>query len=304
MKWFSKSSTKETVKKIRSRHILLRIIILCLSLLISAIVFNLFQLPTHIVSGGSNGIAIIVEHIWGWSPSLVILVINSLLLALSLFSLGIEATGGAVIATFIYPLLVDWTSHIGNFVVVDTNDMILVAIVVGLLTGLTKGINYKIGFNGGGFDIINQVLFKWMHISIGKTSLTINAIIVILGGFYFGWTMVLYSIIVVWISSITMDHVLLGISKSKEFYIITTEEEQVKAYILNEIKHGVTVFNAQGGFLEKRKHVLMTVVPTQDYFKLTTGVKEIDPDAFFVVIDAYESSVQKELLKIEEIGIN
>ena len=67
----------------------------------------------------------------------------------------------------------------------------------------------------------------------------------------------------------------------------------VKEYILNKLQRGVTVFDVKGGFAEKRNHVLMTVVPNNEYFRLTEGVKEIDEGAFFVAFDAYESSVSK-----------
>ena len=295
-----KEKPKTIFDEISDRHLIIRIIILCLSLFLSAVVFNLLQLPTKIVSGGSAGIAVITESAFGWTPSIVLFIIYASLLVLSLFTLGYESTLGAAIATFVYPLFVDWTSNITSLISIDTSDMLLMAIFIGVLNGFVTGVNYKIGFSSGGTNIISQVLYKWKHWSISKTSLFLNAIIVICGGFCFGWTMVMYSIIVVAINSITMDRVLLGISKSKTFYVITTEEEKVKDYIMNDLGHGVTIFNVHGGFLEKKKHVLMTVVPTADYFKLTAGVKTIDKDAFFVVIDAYESSVQKEILPITE----
>ena len=41
---------------------------------------------------------------------------------------------------------------------------------------------------------------------------------------------------------------------------------------------------------EKKRRVLLAVVPTRDYFRLKEGIKEIDTKAFFVVTDAYEVS--------------
>ena len=37
----------------------------------------------------------------------------------------------------------------------------------------------------------------------------------------------------------------------------------------------------------KRK-ILFSVIPKRDYYKLTEGIKLIDPEVFFVVEDAYE----------------
>ena len=52
--------------------------------------------------------------------------------------------------------------------------------------------------------------------------------------------------------------------------------------------HSVTVFDVKGGFLEQKRRVLLTVIPTREYYRVTEGIKEIDPNVFFVVTDAYQ----------------
>ena len=84
------------------------------------------------------------------------------------------------------------------------------------------------------------------------------------------------------------DKVMLGISSTKAFYIITEKEEEVENYILNELEHGVTVLQAKGAFTGHKQSVLMCVIPTKEYFLVKEGIHEIDHNAFFVVSDAYE----------------
>lgn len=57
---------------------------------------------------------------------------------------------------------------------------------------------------------------------------------------------------------------------------------------MNSLKHGVTIFDVKGAFLEKKRKVLMTVIPNREYFKLKEGIKEIDEKAFFIVTDSYQ----------------
>ncbi len=292
---------EEKPPKMKSRHLILRSLILCCALFVNAVMFNLLQLPTHLISGGNGSVAMIVEHLFHVPPATTIFVLCFALLIVSLFMLGPEKTGGAVIATFVFPLFVEWTKDIGEYIIVGNKDLILLSLFIGIFSGLTNGICYKVGFNSGGLTIISQIIYEKFKVSISKVNMIINLIVILIGSYCFGITIGLYSIIVLYVSSIVMDKVLLGISKSKTFYVITSEEEKVKSFILKELDAGVTVFNVKGGFLEKKKHVLMTVIPTRDYFKLTNGVKQIDPDSFFVVIDAYESSVKRELLNLEEI---
>jgi uncharacterized membrane-anchored protein YitT (DUF2179 family) len=98
----------------------------------------------------------------------------------------------------------------------------------------------------------------------------------------------MYSIVTIYIVSILTDKVILGISESKMFYIITEHETEVKKFILQHLSHGVTVLEASGGFTGNRKKVIMCIIPTKEYFLAKEGIHSIDADAFFVVSDAYE----------------
>jgi len=283
----SLSSILENVKK---KHLIRRILILCACQLISAIIFNFFQRASHLVTGGTSGIAIITEYVFGFEPSLVILIISCACLLLSLIFLDIEATAGAVIVTFLYPFCVELTSTWPDLIFIETTDMLLISILIGIAAGITNGLTYKSGFNNGGFSIINQILYKYKRISISMTSFMINMSIVLVGGFFFGWKMVMYAAVILYINSIVTDRVLIGVSKNKSIYIMTEKEKEVKDYIINTLHHGTTEFSAEGGWNFHKKQILMTVIPSKDYFKLKEGVKLIDSHCFFIVTDSYQAS--------------
>lgn len=278
------------LEKLHKKKIFKRYFLLTIALFISAVSFNLLFLPGGIVAGGASGVSVITEYALGWSPSVVIFVISIIALILSFIFLGVEKTSGTVVATFIYPLFVQLTSPITNYITLTSTDMILVAILGGVTSGLTAGIITKAGFSSGGLNVLCQIIYKKLKISMSKTNAFINAIVVIVGGFVLGFTNVMYALIVIYISSLVMDKVLLGISNNKAFYIVTSDIKSVKDYVINNLNHSVTQLNAKGGFLEEKQDVLMVVVPTRDYFQLTEGIKMIDQKAFFVVVDAYEVS--------------
>ena len=253
-----------------------------------SLVYNLLLLPTDLVAGGVNGIAIITNYVYGIDSSIMILLISSACLLFSFLYLGTERTLGSLLATFIYPLFVKVTAIITQGITIDYNDKFLIIIFAGVIGGLANGFIYKTGFSNGGLPIISQILYKYHKIPIAKSSMVINSIIIIVGSFFFGWSMMMYAIILVFINNMMIDKVLLGISSNKAFYIVTTKDKEIREYILNNLKHTVTIFNVEGAFLEKRRKVLLSVIPKRDYYKLTEGIKLIDPDAFFVVEDAYE----------------
>lgn len=283
-----KEETLNVLEKIRKKKLLKRYLILIISLFISACYFNLLQLPSQIVTGGSTGVSIILNSYFGLEPSTIIFIISIVLLLVGFIFLGTEKASGAVVSAIVYPVFVKMTADLSTYITVDLSDKILISIFLGVLSGVTTGMVYKVGFSNGGFSIISEIISKYMKIPISNTSFVINLIIVIIGGASFGWTMVMYAIIVLYIYSIILDRVLIGVSKNKALYIITSEEEAIRDYIMNILKHGVTIFDVKGGFLEKKRKVLMTVIPNREYFRLKEGIKEIDKDSFFIVTDAYQ----------------
>ena len=139
-----------------------------------------------------------------------------------------------------------------------------------------------------GTDIINQIISKYCKITLGKSMLFSDGLIVLSSGLFFGINSMMYSIIILYIISLISDRVVLGISDSKIFYIITDREEEIKNFIIKYLNHGVTVFKAKGGYSKTKENVLMAVLPTKDYYRLKEGIKQIDKEAFFIVTDTYE----------------
>ncbi len=288
MKLFANKKLEDIEKMVDNKNIVRRYIKFCTGCLIVAIAFNLFLSPNELVPGGVGGASIIVNEIYKINKSVFILVIDLLLLILSYIFLGKVKTRGSILGSLLFPIFVQLTSNINNYIQIDTSQLLLSAIFGGVLYGFGAGIIFKSGFTTGGTDILNQIISKYAKISMGKSMLLCDGVIVLLSGIVFGPNKLMYSIIILYLISYMSDRVILGISDSKAFYIVTDEENKIKEYIIKYLNHGVTVFNARGGFKKEREHVLLCVLPTKDYYRLKEGIHEIDPDAFFVVTDAYE----------------
>lgn len=281
-------SNENIVKNIYKKFRIKRYISLILGLLLISIAFNLFLLPNNIVFGGVSGLSIITKKVLGWQPSTFILASSLLLLLISYAVLGKEKTIGSVLGSILFPIFVNLTANIPDFIKIDNSELLLSAVFGGILYGLGAGLVFKAGFTTGGTDIINQIISKYRKVSMGNAMLMSDGLIVFCGVFVFGITKLMYALIVVYIIGLLTDRVLLGISDSKAFYIIANKDEEIKDYVLNYLNHGVTIFDARGGYSKEKEKVLMCVVPTKEYFKLKAGIHEIDKSAFFVVTDAYE----------------
>lgn len=275
------------MKDIFTRRQLKRMTLMLISLILSAILYNVFLLPLKLVTGGTNGIATITHYIYDINPSIMLFLLSFACTIISLMYLGIRRTLGTLVATFLYPILVELTTPLGSLIS-SNPDKLLLVIFAGLLSGVANGLMYKTGYSNGGFPVISQVLFERKQVSIAKSSLVINVTVVLLGALFFGTTNALYAIIFLYINNIVLDKVLLGISSNKAFYIITSKEDSVKEYILKTLGHDVTIFDVKGGFREQKRRVLLTVVPTRDYYRVTEGIKKIDSKVFFTATDSYQ----------------
>lgn len=288
MEFFMNKKLQKIKERVESKSKMKRYIQFGTGCFLVALSFNLFLSSNNLVPGGVSGLAIILDHIFHINKSLVILIFSLILLVMSYFFLGREKTRDSILGSLLFPLFVELTSHISNYITIDTSQLLLSAIFGGVVYGFGAGMIFKAGFTTGGTDILNQIMSKYLKISMGKSMIFCDGTIVILSGLVFGPTKLMYSVIILYLISYMSDRVILGISDSKAFYIVTDEEKKIKEYIIKYLNHGVTVFNAKGGYKKERQTVLLCVLPTKEYYRLKEGIHEIDPDAFFVVTDAYE----------------
>ena len=277
--------TKNNFVGVFSKSSISRFIYFILGMLLFSFSFNYFLLPNDLVFGGVSGLSIIFKNIL--DPSIFVFVVSSILLVISYIFLGKEKTFGSAVGSLLLPVFLKIMSFVTDNI--DKVDEVFLAVIFGgLLAGVGIGFVYKAGFTMGGTDIINQIIHKYFKISLGKCMLISDGSIVLCSFFSFGLIKFMYAVVVLYIISTMTDKVLLGISNSKAFYIVTSQVNEVKNYVMVKLGHGITIFDAVGGFSKEDQKVLFCVIPPRDYFKLKEGIHDIDKDAFFVVTDAYE----------------
>ena len=264
------------------------ILMIILGTLICAISYNIFMVPHDILPGGVSGIAIIINEFFDFERSIFILISSVILLFVSLFTLGKESTTKSILGSILFPFFVYITENIIVTNHIMSNNVLLSSIVGGVLFGIGLGLVFKEGYTTGGTDIVNKILNKYLYTGMGTGMLIVEGTILLVGSFVFGFDVLMYSLITLYLSSGIIDKVILGISNSKSFYIITTEPEKVSEYIMSDLKHGVTILDGKGAYSNDKKSVILTVIPTSDYYKLKEGLRLIDKNAFFVVCDSYE----------------
>lgn len=279
----------QVLESIEKKDLLKRYFLLALGCLIVAIAFNVFFKQYGIVCFGVSGLSIVAEH-FGIPSVLFILVFNLILLVISYYTLGWKKTRNALVGSLIFPIFVALTEPLVPYIHFKDVELLVVAIFGGVLSGIGYGLIYKTNFNTGGTDIICEIVAKYTKVSMGKAMWVSDGLVVLSGLFISSWEVVLYGFLVLYMISFMTDRVVLGISQSKAFYIVTKQEEEVKTFLLSIADGGVTLVNARGGYSNTKETLLLGVVPTRQYFIVKEGLKEIDPSIFFLACDAYEVS--------------
>lgn len=266
-----------------------------LLLFINAIIYNLLFRPVDLITGGTGSIAILLEYLFNFNPSVTIFVIYAVLFIISLVTLGKDDIIAAAIVTIIYPVFVELTLNIGNIIPIEVDNTLLIALISGVLNGIINGFIYKLDLNPGGIGLISKIIYKYYNISVTKVSTIINIFIIAFGAFLFGINMILYALIYLYFSKIISDRIIIGISKNKVFHILTKKYNDIKKVLSNEFSTDCTVYNTW----DNGKKFLMVVVSNKDYYLVKEVIKKIDKDAFSFISDGYEVKGANRMIRIK-----
>lgn len=294
MLFFKKAREKrinKIMEEIYNKNKVKRYLMLLTGCLIVAFAFNLFFLRYNIVCFGVSGISIVLSK-FGINPSVFIMVANIILIVISYFFLGMEDVKNQIVGALVYPVFVEITSKITSLIDLGNLEMIIIAVIGGILAGIGYGLIYKSGYSTGGTDVIGLLVCKYSKISMGSAMMFVNIAIIVIGKLVFSWEIVMYAIVVAYLISVATDKILLGISNSKAFYIVVDRDKDdvVNDFLLSLPGVGSTIIDVSGGQSNNKQTLILAVAPTRMYFIIKQGLKEIDKDIFYLVCDSYEVS--------------
>lgn len=290
-KKYREQRVNRIVDAIYKKNILKRYIMLLCGCLLMAFTFNLFFLRYNIVCFGVSGISIVLSE-FGINPSIFILMANVVLLIVSYFFLGTDYVRNQIVGALLYPIFVEFTLNLTDLIDFGNLEMIVIAVIGGVLAGIGSGLIYKSGYSTGGTDVVGALICKYSKISMGNAMMFVNIGIVALGKIVFSWEIVMYAIVVAYLISVATDKILLGISNSKAFYIVVDKDKDdiVNDFLLSLHGVGSTIIDASGGYSNDKQTLILAVAPTKMYFVIKEGLKEIDNNIFYLVCDSYEVS--------------
>ena len=248
-----------------------------LGLEIIALSINLFYGPINIAAGGSTGISILVDAVWGINRSITVFVVNVLMLILAAIFLGRKTTQNIALGSLVLPVLMQITPSFQA-----TNNKLLAVIYGGALMGLGVSILYRVNASSGGTTIPPMILKKYFYINPAVILLFIDMIVIFLNIFVDGWNAFLLAAFSQVVTAITMNFCEAGFDRKYQVRIMSNDHfDEVKKMLMKNYQ-SLTLYNVVGGYSDDQKQQILIVVDTRDYGPLITQIHEIDPDAFII----------------------
>ncbi len=274
----------------------LNVLIGC-TILASGFVF--FVNPYKIVPGGVYGMGIVLHQL---IPQIQVGTFG-LMFDIPLLLIGIRVFGGmfgarTVVAAILTPLIMNALTYLvgenpatmfGGKIDLS-NDIIISCIFGGVLIGTGTGLVVKTRATTGGTDIVAMLLNRFAHMSFSRGILLADATVVVLGIIVLGdWRLPLYSLVTIFVSSRVIDYVIDGASYDKLLFIISKKNAELTRFILDEMGRGATYIKSSGTYTREERDMLFLVVSRREISSVQNKIKEIDPESFVVVVNAYET---------------
>ncbi len=247
-----------------------------------ALSIKLFVLPANLMSCGTTGIALVVNHLTGIPLSGFIFVFNVAMLILGWWILGRQFAMTTIFSSLFYPVALEALNRSLGAVRL-TDNILLNVIFAGIGLGISLGIVLRAGASTGGMDIPPLILKKFFHIPVSFSLWAFDFCILLSQMFFHSAEDLLHGILLIIVISIALNKVMLLGTSRTEVKIISRKAPQIRQAILSQVDRGLTILHGEGGYLRQSTEVIMSIVSNHELPRIETLAREIDPECFMII---------------------
>ena len=271
----------------RNRNKYLSLLMVIGGNMLYALTVKLFLLPANLISCGTNGIALVMNHYLHIPMTLFIFLFNTLMLSIGWMVLGRKFAMTTVISSVLYPVLLEALNRILGDVAV-TDNILLNTLFAGLGLGISLGIVMRAGASTGGMDIPPLILKKRFGIPVSASLWVFDFCILLTQMFFHKAEDLLYGIVLLLTISTALNKVMLLGTSRTEVKIISEKSTEIRDAILSRVDRGVTMLHGAGGYSGNETEVIMSVISNYELPKIEQLARSIDPACFMIVSQVTE----------------
>ena len=240
-----------------------------------------FVIPYDIMLGGSNGIALAIQHFVPVRLSVISACVNVSLFFLGLGFLGWKFAATSLASTIIYPLVLAVFEMLPLGTLFEEN-IVVCALFCGALCGAGIGLVVRAGGSTGGMDIPPCILNKYKGIPVGTSLMVLDVIVVLTQMILKGTDGILLSLVVIAVMSFVVNKVVLSGEKKIQVMIISPAYQEIRKVILDKINCGVTMLDIETGYEGTHQKAILSVVFANKYPEIREAALALDKQAFIV----------------------
>lgn len=263
------------------KHYLKDSIVICLGVTSAAFGLKGFLLPNEFIDGGAMGISLLLNQITGIELGLIVVLVNLPFLIFGIRVVSISFTIKSILAIAILAMIL----HFADFPII-TQDKLLIAVFGGFFLGTGIGLSIRGGAVIDGTEVLALYISRRTSLTVGDFIGLFNIMLFLFSMFIISIETALYSILIYFSASKTIDFILNGIEEYTGLFIVSDKADDIKKYISYEMHKGVTILNSEKGYgshgLKQQSIVLYCVVTRLEVSSLLFEIEKIDPNAFIV----------------------
>ena len=240
-----------------------------------------FVIPYDIMLGGSNGIALAIQHFLPVRLSVISACVNVTLFFLGLIFLGWKFAATSLASTIIYPLMLAICEMLPLGTLFEEN-IVVCALFCGALCGAGIGLVVRAGGSTGGMDIPPCILNKYKGIPVGTSLMFFDVVVVLTQVILKGTDGILLSLVVIVVMSFVVNKVVLSGEKKIQVMIISPAYQEIRKVILEQINCGVTMLDIETGYEGATQKAILSVVFANKYPEIREAALKLDSHAFIV----------------------
>lgn len=295
-------------------------ILIVFGLCLYALGFTAFILPHEIVIGGLSGVGTLVYFATrGIIPVAVTqYAANLLLLSIAFKIVGktfvLRTIFGASVLSLGIGVLENFFMSLGHPLIADIS---MSAILGGILCGTGVGVVFVHNGSSGGTDIVAAMVSKVSNVSIGRTMIYMDMLIVMSSIFLpfngpFNERLearvpiIVYGLVVTYIIAYMTDMIINTNRQATQFIIFSSKWAEIADLINREAQRGVTVLDGEGWYSKKPVKILMVWCRKIESVTIFRIVKSIDDNAFITqanVNGVYGKGFDTMKIKLKKKGV-
>lgn len=251
-----------------------------------------FMIPGHISVASTTALALIANSFIPLPVSVITLILNVALLAVGFLFLGGEFGVKTVCTSLLIPLWLrvlellfpNFTSIMG--------DPFLDMVCCLFMACPGMALLFLHNASSGGMDIVAKLMNKYLHMELGRAVSLSGMAVALSSALVYDAKTVVLSVLGTYLMGLVLDHFIFGLDQKWRVCIMSSKQEEIRQFILQELHSGATIYTSVGAYSNSERHEILTIVDKSEYVRLMDHIKKTDPTAFVTVYSVHAVSYQ------------